>query len=160
LKEELFVASQDVPVSRSVLFAFFSDPANLEALTPPWLGFRILSPQPLPTGEGAVYEYRLTIRGLPLRWRTLIEQWEPGRRFTDRQIQGPYALWQHTHLFADLPEGGTRLTDRVRYRLGFGLLGRFLAVFVRRDIERIFAFRREIIASRFGQVGIPDREGY
>jgi ligand-binding SRPBCC domain-containing protein len=141
-----------VPTPRAEIFAFFSNPANLQALTPPWLGFRILTPEPLPVGEGTLYDYRIVVRGLPLRWRTLIETWEPGRRFVDRQIQGPYALWHHTHAFSDLPGGGTRITDRIRYRLGFGLLGRLLMPLVRQDIARIFAYRREVIAGRFGTV--------
>jgi ligand-binding SRPBCC domain-containing protein len=150
MKEELLVATQDVPASRAEVFVFFSNPANLEVLTPPWLGFRILSPEPLPVEEGAVYDYRILLRGLPLRWRTLIEAWEPRHRFVDRQIQGPYALWHHTHTFADLPGGGTRLTDCVRYRLGFSLLGRMLLPLARKEVERIFAYRQNVIASRFG----------
>lgn len=155
MKEELFAAVQEVPAPREAVFAFFSDPSNLQALTPPWLAFEILTPAPLPVGEGAVYDYRIRVRGLPLRWRTLIETWEPGRRFVDRQIQGPYALWHHTHGFEDLPGGGTRLTDRVRWRLGFGFLGRLAAPLVRRDIERIFAHRRQVMAQRFGKILRP-----
>lgn len=150
MREELFQGTQEVPLPRDQVFAFFSDPSNLQHLTPPWLDFHICTPQPLPVGEGAVYDYRLKIRGLPIRWRTLIEAWEPDRRFVDRQIQGPYALWHHTHLFEDLPGGGTRLVDRVRWRLGFGLLGRMAAPLVRRDIARIFAYRRQVIAARMG----------
>lgn len=151
MREELLISIQDVPAPRCEVFPFFEDPANLEALTPPWLGFRILTPAPLPRGEGAVYDYRLSVRGLPLRWRTLIEAFDPGRRFVDRQVAGPYALWHHTHRFEDLPGGGTRLIDQVRYRLGWGPLGRIAhALWVRRDLERVFAYRREAIAARFG----------
>jgi len=156
MKEERLFTTQDVAASRAEVFAFFCDPANLQALTPPWLGFRILTPEPLPVGEGAIYDYRIRVRGLPLRWRTLIETWEPGHRFVDRQLEGPYALWHHTHTFADLPSGGTRLTDSVRYRVGFGPLGRLLSPLVRKDVQRIFAFRREIIAARFGGTGRED----
>jgi ligand-binding SRPBCC domain-containing protein len=155
MKEELFSTHQDVPASRTEVFAFFGNPANLQAITPPWLGFRILTPEPLPVGEGAVYDYRILLRGLPMRWRTLIETWEPGHRFVDRQVQGPYALWLHTHTFSDLPGGGTRITDRIRYRLGFGPLGRLMLPLVRKDLERIFACRREAIAHRFGTCGSP-----
>lgn len=151
MREELFLAVQDLPAPRDQVFAFFSDPANLEALTPPWLAFEVLTPAPLPRGEGAVFDYRIRVRGLPIRWRTLIESFVPGERFVDRQIAGPYALWHHTHRFEDLPGGGTRMTDQVRYRLGWGPLGRLVAAFwVRRDVERIFAYRRKILAERFG----------
>lgn len=150
MKEEILIASQEVSATREEVFAFFSNPANLQRLTPPWVGFQILTPQPLPQGEGAIFEYRIKVHGLPLRWRTLIETWEPGKKFVDRQIQGPYALWHHTHTFEDLPMGGTRLRDRVRYRVGFGLFGRLLAGFIRRDVERIFAYRKQVIAGLFG----------
>ncbi len=151
MREELFIAVQDLPAPRDQVFAFFSDPANLEALTPPWLAFEVLTPAPLPRGEGAVFDYRIRVRGLPIRWRTLIESFVPGERFVDRQIAGPYALWHHTHRFEDLPGGGTRMTDQVRFRLGWGPLGRLVAaLWVRRDVERIFAYRRKILAERFG----------
>ena len=151
MREELFIAVQDLPAPRDRVFAFFSDPANLEALTPSWLAFEVLTPAPLPRGEGAVFDYRIRLRGLPIRWRTLIESFVPGERFVDRQIAGPYALWHHTHRFEDLPDGGTRMTDQVRYRLGWGLLGRVIAaLWVRRDVERIFAYRRKVLAERFG----------
>lgn len=150
MKEELILATQDLPRPRAEVFQFFADPANLQALTPPWLHFQVLTPQPLPRGENAVFEYRLRVRGLSLRWRTLIEAYNEGSRFVDRQIVGPYALWHHTHLFEDLPDGGTRITDRVRYRVGWGILGRIAtALLVRRDIERIFAYRKQALAKRF-----------
>ncbi len=156
MREEVFISTQDLPAPRDEVFAFFSDPANLEALTPPWLRFEVLTPKPLPRGEGALFDYRIRVRGLPLRWRTLIETFVPGEQFVDRQIAGPYALWHHTHRFedlppaADLPGGGTRMTDQVRYRLGFGIFGRIVtALWVRRDIERIFEYRRQTLDQRF-----------
>lgn len=150
MREELVISVQDLPAPRAEVFAFFSDPANLERLTPPWLNFRIVTPAPLPRGEGALFEYRLKVRGVPLFWRTLIEQWDEGHGFVDRQLVGPYALWHHTHRFEDLPGGGTRITDRVRYRVGFGLLGRLATwLLVRRDIERIFQYRKQVIAELF-----------
>lgn len=150
MKEELILATQDLPRPRLEVFRFFADPANLQELTPPWLHFQVLTPEPLPKGEGAMFEYQLRVRGVPLRWRTLIEAYEEGFRFVDRQIAGPYALWHHTHIFEDLPGGGTRITDRVRYRVGWGFLGRLAtAILVRRDIQRIFAYRRQRLAERF-----------
>lgn len=152
MREELVISVQDLPAPRAEVFAFFSDPSNLERLTPPWLNFRIVTPSPLPRGEGALFEYRLKVRGLPIFWRTLIEHWEEGRCFVDRQLIGPYALWHHTHLFEDLPDGGTRITDRVRYRVGFGLLGRLVTwLIVRRDIQTIFEYRKAIIADVFAK---------
>jgi len=83
-----------------------------------------------------------------LRWLTRIEDWEPGRRFVDRQLRGPYALWHHTHTFEPHPEG-TLMRDRVRYRLPLGPLGAIAHVaLVRRDLDAIFDFRRAEIARR------------
>lgn len=151
MRESLFEQHQEVQASCDEVFAFFSDPSNLHDLTPPWLGFHILTPPPLGQGVGAIYDYRIHLHGLPLRWRTRIEAWEPGQRFVDIQLRGPYALWHHTHTFEALSGGGTRLGDLVRYRLGFGPLGRLIEPWIARDIERIFAFRREAIARRFGK---------
>jgi len=150
VKEEVFISIQDLPAPRSDVFPFFADPANLEALTPPWLRFEVLTPRPLPRGEGALFDYRIRVRGLPIRWRTLIEAFAPGERFVDRQIVGPYALWHHTHRFEDLPDGGTRMTDQVRYRVGWGWIGQIItALWVRRDIARIFDHRKQVLAVRF-----------
>jgi len=150
VKEEIFISIQDLPAPRGEVFPFFADPANLEALTPPWLGFEVLTPLPLPRGEGALFDYRVRVRGLSLRWRTLIETFVPGEKFVDRQIAGPYALWLHTHRFEDLPGGGTRMIDLVRYRVGWGLFGRIVtALWVRRDIARIFEYRKQVLANKF-----------
>ncbi len=150
MREEVFISVQDLPAPRSEVFLFFSDPANLEALTPPWLRFEVLTPKPLPRGEGALFDYRIRVRGFSLRWRTLIETFVPGEKFVDRQIAGPYALWHHTHRFEDLPDGGTRMTDRVRYRMGWGFIGRVVtALWVRRDVAKIFEYRKQVLAERF-----------
>jgi ligand-binding SRPBCC domain-containing protein len=156
VREEVFIAVQDLPAPRGEVFAFFSNPANLEALTPPWLRFEVLTPRPLPRGEGALFDYRIRVRGLPIRWRTLIEAFVPGERFVDRQVAGPYALWHHTHRFEDLPAGGTRMTDQVRYRMGWGFIGRIvIALWVRRDIARIFDYRKQVLAERFKRAPAP-----
>ena len=161
MKEEVFISIQDLPAPRGEVFPFFADPANLEALTPPWLGFEVLTPLPLPRGEGALFDYRVRVRGLSLRWRTLIETFVPGEKFVDRQIAGPYALWHHTHRFEDLPPsgdlpgGGTRMTDQVRYRVGWGVIGRVVtALWVRQDIERIFEYRKQVLASKFSSAPV------
>lgn len=132
------------------VFPFFADAGNLDALTPPWLAFEILTPQPVEMRPGCVLDYRLRWHGWPLRWRTLIEVWEPPARFVDVQLRGPYRLWHHTHAFTPVA-GGTRLTDHVRYALPLGPLGRLAhRLAVRRDIETIFDFRGERIGALFG----------
>ena len=140
---------QTLPGSPDDVFEFFADAGNLEAITPPWLSFRIVTPRPIAMGPGTLIEYRLRLRGLPVSWLTRIEVWEPGVRFVDQQMRGPYALWHHTHEFAAEPGGGTRMTDTVRYALPFGPVGALgHALFVRRDLERIFDFRFDAVASR------------
>lgn len=138
-------------VSRPIgeVFAFFSSEENLEQLTPPWLNFRVLGKSTAAITEGTVIDYQLRLSGLPLRWRSQIEVWEPGRRFVDVQLKGPYQKWHHTHLFKPV-EGGTEIEDKVVYQLPFGRLGNLAASWkVRRQVEQIFAFRRQAIAQRF-----------
>jgi ligand-binding SRPBCC domain-containing protein len=142
---------QLVPASPEATFAFFGDPRNLQALTPPWLRFRILeAPQRLQRGSRLVY--RLRLYGVPIRWRTEIEVWRPPRTFTDVQLAGPYALWVHTHRFT--PAGaGTEVYDHVRYRIPFGPLGRAVnRVLVRRWLDDIFAYRAARLADSLGRV--------
>ena len=140
-----FTDSVLLPLPRLQVFGFFSDPRNLEKLTPPWVHFRIVTPEPLPVGQGAVYDYTLRLHGLPVGWRTLITAWDEGRSFQDLQVRGPYALWRHTHTFEDSPEGGTRMTDEVHYRLPLGVLGALALPLVSREVARIFAYRRTVL---------------
>jgi len=128
------------------LFPFFADAANLDALTPPWLHFQIVTPPPIEMKAGALIDYRLRVHGLPLRWRTLIRVWQPPRRFVDEQIRGPYRQWIHEHTF-EARDGGTLARDHVRYAVPLDLLAH--RWFVRPDIERIFNFRSEALRNRF-----------
>jgi ligand-binding SRPBCC domain-containing protein len=135
---------------REEVFAFFADAYNLQALTPPWLGFNIRTPGPIEMRPGALIVYRMRLHGLPVRWLTEIEEWEPEARFVDRQVRGPYSLWHHTHTFEDR-EGATLMRDRVRYALPLGPLGELARlVLVDSDLRRIFDFRREAVARRLG----------
>lgn len=131
------------------VFRFFGEARNLEAITPPFLGFRVLTPEPIAMRPGALIDYRLRLHGVPLRWRTRIEAWEPGVRFVDAQVRGPYALWHHTHEFARDPAdpGATVMRDTVRYALPLGPLGELARrAFVARDLARIFDFRAQAVA--------------
>jgi hypothetical protein len=132
------------------VFAFFADAANLEALTPDFLRFRILTPPPIRLAAGTLIDYRIQLSGIPLRWRTRIDVFEPGRRFVDVQVRGPYARWVHTHDFYAVP-GGTLVVDSVDYALPAGPLGWLAhALFVRRQLEQIFEFRRVRLVALFG----------
>jgi len=134
----------------SAVFPFFADAQNLERLTPPWLSFRILTPLPIEMRTGTRIDYRIGIRGVPVRWQTHIRRWQPPYAFADEQLRGPYSLWHHTHTFTP-QRGGTLLSDEVRMRpKGGPLAGAVMSLFVRRDVERIFRYRAEAMARRFG----------
>ena len=128
------------------VFAFFSNAANLEALTPPWLHFHILNPAVV-IRAGTRIDYRLTLHGIPLQWQSEISQWDPPSSFVDEQRKGPYRRWVHTHTFA-AERGGTRIGDAVDFEVPFGWL---VGGFVMRDVEKIFAFRQQALLERFGR---------
>ena len=147
--EHEFSAETIVPAAREEVFAFFSDAGNLMRLTPPSLGFEILTPRPIPMREGALIDYRIRLRGLPMRWRTRICEWNPAQGFVDEQLRGPYRLWVHRHTFADAPGGGTAMRDIVRYALPLPPFGEVALPFVRAEIRGIFEFRRQAILEIF-----------
>jgi hypothetical protein len=137
------------------VFAFYSDAGNLDAITPPFLHFRILTPMPIAMRAGTRIEYALSLHGAPIRWRTLITRWEPSACFVDEQESGPYAFWRHTHMFE--PQGtSTLMRDVVEYREPFGALGKLAHVLVvRRTLERIFDYRRDATGQLLGRSGRP-----
>ena len=151
--------AMDVPTPLAKVFAFFEKAENLERLTPSTLGFQILTPLPIAMHPGTVIDYVIRVSGLPMHWRTLITDYDPPRGFVDVQLKGPYSIWHHTHRFAAIP-GGTCLIDEVRYALPFGPLGRLAhALFVGRQLRRIFDFRAEVIRGLFGEIGAAGQSG-
>jgi ligand-binding SRPBCC domain-containing protein len=142
-------------ISRPIdeVFAFFADAHNLEEITPPWLGFSILSMSTASIETGTIIHYRLRLYGIPFHWRTEICEWNAPHYFVDEQTKGPYAQWRHTHRF-EAHGSRTKMIDDVQYSLPFGVLGRIVhAVKVRGDVNRIFDYRRLRIDARFGQPG-------
>jgi ligand-binding SRPBCC domain-containing protein len=132
------------------VFEFFSRAGNLERITPPWLSFGLITPEPIAMAAGTMIEYRLRLHGIPLGWLTKIDDWEENVRFVDRQVRGPYRLWRHQHEFASVA-GGTRVRDRVDYELPLGPLGEAARIaFVGRDLERIFDYRLATVARLLG----------
>jgi ligand-binding SRPBCC domain-containing protein len=125
------------------VFAFFAEARNLEAITPPWLRFEVLTPEPIEMRAGTLISYRLRWRGVPIRWRTEIVAWQPPWGFVDRQLRGPYRLWVHEHRFA-ADQDGTSVADRVTYAVPFGTLVQRLVVGP--DVEAIFDYRAERLA--------------
>ncbi|WP_298863153.1 SRPBCC family protein [uncultured Gimesia sp.] len=129
-----------IPHSITEVFDFFAQPQNLEALTPPWLNFQIITPLPINVSEGALIDYRLKLHGFPIKWKTKITDWKPPYRFVDTQLKGPYRLWQHEHTFQE-SAGGTLVTDKVQYSVLGGPLINWLVV--QKDVEQIFNYRLE-----------------
>jgi ligand-binding SRPBCC domain-containing protein len=136
---------QRLPAPPEAVFPFFADARNLEAITPPLLEFRLLTPEPIAMGVGTFLQYALRLRGVPVRWDTLIQAWEPPHRFVDVQVRGPYRLWHHTHELLPLDDGtATLMRDTVRYAMPLGLVGEVARrAVVTRDLDAIFAFRAE-----------------
>ncbi len=139
---------QVLPGLPEEVFPFFADAHNLEAITPPLLRFRVITPDPIEMHVGTTIQYRLRLRGVGVNWLTSIQAWDPPHRFVDVQLRGPYALWHHTHTFEEVA-GGTRMSDVVRYALPLGPVGELAhRAFVRRDVEGIFSFRHHELARR------------
>jgi ligand-binding SRPBCC domain-containing protein len=149
IKFYTFRQEQWIPRPIDEVFALFSDAHNLEEITPPWLGFRILKADPGPIHAGSHIRYRLRLHSIPIYWTTEIRRWDPPHRFVDVQTAGPYKLWHHTHLF-ESHAGRTKMRDVVRYALPFGILGRIVhKLKVRRDVQGIFEYRRKRIQALF-----------
>ncbi|HEX4412004.1 MAG TPA: SRPBCC family protein [Lacipirellulaceae bacterium] len=131
--------TQFLPQPRDRVFEFFADAFQLETLTPSWLHFSVLTPAPIEIASGTLIDYRLRLRGLPIRWQSVIRDWEPPFRFVDEQTRGPYRRWHHEHQFESVT-AGTLCRDIVDYDVyGGALINKLL---VRRDLERIFTFRQ------------------
>ena len=149
--DEVLVARQWIPASLDRVFSFFSSAHNLERINPPWLNFQVLTPPEQGIQEGSLIDYRLRVHGIPLRWRTLIESWNPQKSFVDTQLKGPYSKWHHTHRFEEI-QGGVLIEDRVLYRVPLSFLGRAVGgAYVKRDVEKIFNYRKKVIREIFGQ---------
>jgi len=151
----IYTLQREQRVARSLerVFPFFSQPENLALITPPSLGFRLLTPQPVTMEKGCIIDYSIRVMGLPTRWRTLITRYEPPWCFVDEQISGPYSFWHHTHRF-EHRNGVTLLHDEVRYALPVALPGPLSdllhTLYVRPALERIFDYRQRVFARLFG----------
>jgi ligand-binding SRPBCC domain-containing protein len=148
--EQVHHLNRRVVIRRPIeeVFAFFSDAGNLERITPPELQFHIVTPKPITIAQGSLLDYRLKLYGLAFRWRTLIAIWEPPFQFVDEQVRGPYRRWIHTHRFVQTPDG-TEMTDHVEYQLPLWPIGEVGLPIVRRQVNRIFNYREQVIRNVF-----------
>jgi ligand-binding SRPBCC domain-containing protein len=141
-----FKCSLWLPRPRKEVFEFFANALNLEEITPSWLTFRVVTPTPIYMQRGTEIEYRLRVRGIPVRWQSRITVWDPPHCFVDEQIRGPYRAWIHEHRFTEKSRG-TLCEDSVQYApLGGALVNK---LFVERDIRKIFAYRSERLQGFF-----------
>ena len=134
----------DLPIE--TVFDFFADAGNLERITPPELNFRITTPQPITIKKGALIDYQLKLRGLPITWQTIISEWNPPRLFVDEALKSPYKQWIHRHTFTQIEPNETLIEDEVRYRLPLEPFGDLAHWFVRRELNYIFDFRQRMVA--------------
>ena len=150
MAEHILKRSLTLNLPRERVFDFFADAANLERITPPELNFHIVTSQPIDIKQGALIDYKLKLRGLPLTWKTIISVWRPPFEFVDKALKSPYKQWIHRHTFTEIEKNKTLIEDEVRYRLPFepfGDLGHFI---VRRELNYIFDFRQKTVAEIFG----------
>jgi ligand-binding SRPBCC domain-containing protein len=146
MKTYLFNREVWLPRPVDEVFRFFADAGNIQTLTPPWLNFQIVTPGPIEMKPRTLIDYRLRVRGVPIKWQSEITVWDPPHRFVDEQRRGPYRLWIHEHRFLE-KDHGTLATDEVRYGVpGDALVNR---LFVARDVAQIFDFRARKLKELF-----------
>ena len=144
------VAELTVAEPLEKVFEFFADAFQLETITPEWIKFAVTTPRPIEMREGTLINYKLRLHGIPIRWQSRISVWEPSRQFVDEQVKGPYRYWHHLHTF-EKTENGTLVRDEVDYAFPLGFL--LHPLLVRRDLTKIFEFRRQTLGRIFTPVG-------
>jgi len=148
MKEFNLIRTQTIGRPLDEVFAFFADARNLARITPHWLSFSVMTPGPIEMKPGTLIDYRIKLRGIPMRWQSEITAWEPPHRFVDEQRRGPYKFWIHEHTFTALDRGRTEAGDHVRYGVPGGrLIHRF---FIEKDLEKIFNYRKQQLREIFG----------
>ncbi|MFN0277717.1 MAG: SRPBCC family protein [Pyrinomonadaceae bacterium] len=145
MAEHVFNSTLTIDLPRAEVFTFFADAENLERITPAALGFHIVTATPIEMRKGTVIEYKLSMRGIPMKWSSEITEWDPPHKFTDTQLTGPYKQWIHTHRFTEIEGGKTLMEDEVRYRLPFEPFGDVARFLVERELKNIFEYRNKTV---------------
>jgi ligand-binding SRPBCC domain-containing protein len=140
-----FEINQFIPLPIKEVFHYFSNPENLQKITPKYLNFKIKNDPLLEMKKGQIFKYQLRVRGIPINWTSLISSYHPPYSFIDEQIKGPYSSWHHTHTFKE-ENGGTTIIDEVKYTLPLGFIGKIInSIWVKRDLNSIFKYRQKMI---------------
>lgn len=144
-----FKKEQFVPSDMETVFDFFSRPENLEKITPPAMGFHIMTPNPIEMKKGAIIDYTVNIMGVPVRWRTMITSYKKNQFFVDEQLKGPYSYWYHKHSFEPV-EGGINIIDEITYALPLEAFRNIVhPLLIKPQLKKIFSFRFQIIKDNF-----------
>ena len=149
MAEHILERKQIIERPLKEVFDFFADAGNLEKITPPELNFHITTPQPIDIKKGALIDYELKLRGIPIRWKTEITEWNPPFDFVDTALKSPYKQWIHLHTFEESARGETIMRDRVRYRLPLEPLGDIAHFYVKKELKYIFDYRYKVIEEIF-----------
>ena len=149
MAEHILERKQIIERPRTEVFKFFADAGNLEKITPPELNFHIITAQPIDIKKGALIEYRLKLRGIPIHWKTEIAEWNPPHSFVDTALKSPYKQWIHLHSFEEGERGETIMKDLVRYRLPLEPFGDIAHFFVKKELKYIFDYRRKVVEEIF-----------
>lgn len=151
MAEHILERTQIIKRPREEVFEFFADAGNLERITPPELNFHIITPQPIDVRKGALIDYQLKLRGIPITWKTEITQWNPPHDFVDTALQSPYRQWIHLHTFEENGANETKMCDIVRYRLPLEPLGDLAHFYVKKELKYIFDYRYKVIEEIFSK---------
>lgn len=145
--------TQKVNASMAEVWDFISSPANLKEITPPYMGFDIITKNlPEKMYQGMIIGYKVSpVAGIKTNWVTEITNVNEGKYFVDEQRIGPYAMWHHQHFIEPIKDGGVLMTDIVTYQPPFGVLGALAnKILIRKKLNEIFSFRTKAVEKRFG----------
>ena len=146
-----YKAEQFLPIDIEKAWDFFSSPKNLSVITPPEMGFKILTElNGKEIHDGMLIDYTVKpLLGIAMHWQTKIRDVEKYKVFADIQLKGPYKSWEHTHTFEEI-NNGVLMKDIINYELPFGFIGDIAhTLLVKKKIENIFAYRKSVLEKIF-----------
>ena len=153
MKIYTFHATQNLPISVAEAWEFLSNPINLKAITPTYMGFDMLSGADRPMYPGQIIQYLVKpLFGIKMKWVTEITHMVDNEYFVDEQRYGPYDLWHHKHFLREIP-GGVAMEDIIDYKIPMGILGQMVHPFVvKPKLDEIFEYRKKRLTILFGEL--------